>query len=316
MMAEKNKILITGASGFLGSWLVREFLENNYQVIALVRSKDKAWRINGLQNIEIIESDPKEWSSILAKQNPNIVLSADWNGVEANVRADADLQISNISRIMELANSAKVAGVEKFVHLGSQSELGVSSKIFQDDSEDNPSTEYAKAKVELKRQLLDCFKESKTILMWARVFSVYGPMENSSAMIPSLMRSLISGQSFLTTSGNQEWSYLYASDFSAATRVSVENCQTSRVFNIGNPVSTQIKKVFEILARTMSNHDLIKIGGLEDSFARQYNLKVNPDFLIDLNWTPLINLETGLDRTLRWWKSNFQDGEFSLTPLK
>ena len=316
MMTQKQKVLITGASGFLGSWLAREFLENNYQVIALVRSKEKAWRINELQNLEIIEGDSQDWSNTIFKEAPNIVISADWNGVEASARGDAELQRSNVARVLDLAKSSKIAGVEKFVHLGSQSELGVSNKTFQDDSEDNPSTEYAKAKVELKRQLLDFFKDSKTSLIWARVFSVYGPMEDSNAMIPSLMRSVLSGKSFRTSSGNQEWSYLYASDFSAATRLSVEKCQTSTAFNVGNPVSAQIKKVLEILARTMPNNDLIKIGGLEDSLTPPYNLQVNPNFLIDLNWTPLIDLETGLRRTLGWWESIYQDGEFSLTPLK
>ena len=316
MMTQKQKVLITGASGFLGSWLAREFLENNYQVIALVRSKEKAWRINELQNLEIIEGDSQDWSNTIFKEAPNIVISADWNGVEASARGDAELQRSNVARDLDLANSSTIAGVEKFVHLGSQSELGVSNKTFQDDSEDNPSTEYAKTKVELKRQLLDFFKDSKTSLIWARVFSVYGPMEDSNAMIPSLMRSVLSGKSFPTSSGNQEWSYLYASDFSAATRLSVEKCQTFTAFNVGNPVSVQIKKVLEILARTMPNNDLIKIGGLEDSLTPPYNLQVNPNFLIDLNWTPLIDLETGLRRTLGWWESIYQAGEFSLTPLK
>ena len=316
MMTQKQKVLITGASGFLGSWLAREFLENNYQVIALVRSKEKAWRINELQNLEIVEGDATEWSNTIVKEAPNIVISADWNGVEASARGDAELQRSNVARVLDLAESSKIAGVEKFVHLGSQSELGVSNKTFQDDSEDNPSTEYAKAKVELKRQLLDFFKDSKTSLIWARVFSVYGPMEDSNAMIPSLMRSVLSGKSFRTSSGNQEWSYLYASDFSAATRLSVEKCQISTAFNVGNPVSAQIKKVLEILARTAPNNNLIKIGGLEDSLTPPYNLQVNPNFLIDLNWTPLIDLETGLRRTLGWWESIYQDGEFSLTPLK
>lgn len=298
----KKTVLITGASGFLGSWLVREFVEHDYQVLAIVRSKEKAWRVNSLQNILLIESKPQSWPDLISLYNPNVVISADWDGVEAGERNDRELQKSNIGRVLAIARSSKVAGAEKFLHLGSQSELGQLTLPVEDDTKESPITEYAKAKVELKKQLFKEFNNSEMQIIWARIFSVYGPLEESTAMIPSLLKSILSNQDYETTSGNQEWSYLYASDFALAIRMCVEGLHISTTLNIGNPTSTQIKKVFEIVSQFIQNKDQIKIGALSNTNITPTSLQVIPASLIQLNWRPKIDLENGLRSTLEWWK--------------
>ena len=130
------KILITGASGFLGSWICR-VLAINHDVIALVRPESIPYRLKGIDSIKILNRKATFWPECIIETKPDVLILGDWWGVENKYRNDKK-QFENIDRILELVKAAKKVQVNTIIGIGSQAEIGPVSHVINEDSPDNP----------------------------------------------------------------------------------------------------------------------------------------------------------------------------------
>ena len=172
------------------------------------------------------------------------------------------------------------------------------------EEKDAPITEYGKTKVKLRSELFDIFDKGETRFVWGRIFSTYGPTDLGPWLIPNLIRSFILKKSFKLTSGLQEWSYLYNSDFAAAVSKIVENREIQGVVNIGNPESSRILDIAQIIAAEMKSETYLEIG---EALIRDDQGKImKPDMseLLSYGWSPKVELKTGLIETVRWGLEN------------
>jgi len=172
------------------------------------------------------------------------------------------------------------------------------------EEKDAPITEYGKAKVKLRSELFDIFDKSETRFVWGRIFSTYGPTDLGPWLIPNLIRSFILKKSFKLTSGLQEWSYLYNSDFASAVSTIIENREIQGVVNIGNPEASRILDIAQIIAVEMKSETNLEIG---EALIRDDQGKImKPDMseLLSYGWSPRVDLKTGLIETVRWGLEN------------
>ncbi len=294
-------ILITGGSGFLGSWIIRELNNEGIPAVALVRPKSDCWRLDGLTNVEIVREAPQEWPETIARMKPRVVIASDWEGVEDANRADKQMQFGNLSRIYGLAEAAKKFGAEVFIAFGSQAEIGPHSHPVDEMEEDNPASVYGEAKVQLRKELLALFARSNTRFVWGRVFSIYGPMDIGSGMLPTLIRTLIENKVFKATKGDQTWSYLYASDFASAVLRMIESSQYESIVNIGNPVGVHIREAINSVALYLNRSELVHLGAVEsDPNQSQYLLPITTH-LTEGKWQPQVTLADGIRSTVDWF---------------
>ena len=302
------RIVVTGSSGFLGSWICR-VLSLKHQVSALVRPSSDTYRLSNIKNLEIVSRESAQWPAYIIAEKPQALILADWWGVKNYDRND-ERQMGNIKRIEGLAIAAKNAGVGLVIGVGSQAELGPVANRITEDLPDNPTTTYGVAKAQTRRILQDSLAGSKTRCAWIRIFSTYGPLDADTWLIPSLIDTLSKGRPMELTKGEQEWSYLYAFDLARAFEAVVEDGSICGIINVGNPETINLRYAVNLIAQSLDASAQLNFGALPYRPDQVMKLEPACESLTAIGWRPIVSFEEGVEQTIQW-----QLGQ-ALTPLR
>ena len=292
------RIVVTGSSGFLGSWICR-VLAVRHDVTALVRPSSDTYRLQGIDGLQIERRESTDWPTFITASKPDALILADWWGVGNHDRNDAR-QFDNISRMEQLAVAAREAGVGLVIGVGSQAELGPVSNRITEDLPDNPTTEYGKAKVAARIAAQQVLEGSATRFAWLRIFSTYGPSDTDTWLIPQLIDTLTKGEVMELTKGEQEWSYLHAFDLARAFEAVVENISMSGVINVGNPKTIILKDAIHIIADKLGANHLLGFGKMDYRPDQVMKLEPACESLTAIGWKPVVSFENGIAQTIQW----------------
>ena len=292
------KILVTGSSGFLGSWICR-VLAQHHNVVALVRPNSDTYRLLGITGLRIERIDSANWVEFIAAEKPDGLVLADWWGVGNHDRND-ERQFDNIARMESLAVAVRAAGIALVIGVGSQAELGPVSNRITEDLPDNPTTKYGQAKVQARKIIQGAVEGSATRFVWMRIFSTYGPSDTDTWLIPQLIDSLTNGEVMDLTLGEQEWSYLHAFDLARAFEAVVENESISGVVNVGNPQTVILKDAINLIADQLGAKGLLGFGNMPYRPDQVMKLEPACESLTGIGWKPIVSLEYGIKQTIQW----------------
>jgi UDP-glucose 4-epimerase len=293
------KVMIMGASGFLGSWATR-VLASDHEIYAILRKSSDSFRIANIDNIKIIKEDPALWFQLIENIKPDCILLLNWSGVENDSR-NSNSQFGNVNDYRVLIDQAIKTKVPKIIGFGSQAELGPVSNNILESEVDNPTTLYGKAKIECRKYGIDASKNTSTSFTWVRIFSTYGPMDSESWLIPSAILNLADSRPFDSTVGMQEWSFLHAYDFANAVKFVIGCNSTQNIYNLGNPNTNTVSEVLSLIGDMIGRKDLIKFGTISYRSDQVMKLKPICESLINLGWKPKITIEAGLEQTINWY---------------
>ena len=292
------RIVVTGASGFLGSWISR-ILSVDHDVVALLRENSDLSSLFGLVNLQTVELNPSVWGDFILSCRPDVLVLNHWQGVGNSERNDP-VQMENFHFICKLAFAAREAGVKTVIGVGSQAELGPIDSLISELAPDNPTSLYGLAKMQTRQALQKCFNNSTVRFVWMRVFSTYGPLDRGSWLIPNIADALLSGSPAKMTKGEQQWSYLHAYDLATAFLTAVENYQLDGIVNVGNPQTISIKEVGLKIGQILDKVELIEIGALDYRADQVMKLQPLCETLTNFGWKPQIAFDDGLKQTLQW----------------
>ena len=292
------RVVVTGSSGFLGSWIAR-ILAAHHEVIALVRPSSDTYRLQGIDGLQIEHRERADWPAFISAEKPDALVLADWWGVGNHDRNDAR-QFGNIERMERLAVAARDAGVSLVVGVGSQAELGPVSNRITEDLPDNPTTEYGKAKVAARIAAHRVLEGSATRFAWLRIFSTYGPSDTGPWLIPQLIDSLTKGEVMDLTKGEQEWSYLHAFDLARAFEAVIDNESISGIVNVGNPNTIILKDAIHIIANKLNANHLLGFGKMDYRPDQVMKLEPACESLTAIGWKPVVSFENGIAQTIQW----------------
>lgn len=295
-MAKSGKIVVSGASGFLGSWVCR-ILSQSYSVTALVRPESDNLRLLGIKNLEIARVPSGSWAKEINAMRPDALISMEWWGVESKNKDSQD-QYSNVYRSKKMLE--EIGPVSLLLGTGSQAELGPVSSLTSEDHPDLPTTEYGKCKVLVRNLFREKAQQSGARFAWARVFSTYGALDSSSWIIPATMRHISSGREMQLTLGEQRWSFLHAYDLARAVESIVSNEAMSDIINIGNPETVSVKEVATRIAAIYSRPELLKFGSIPYSENQVMRLEPICESLTSVGWSPMVSLDAGLMHLHKW----------------
>jgi nucleoside-diphosphate-sugar epimerase len=239
------------------------------------------------------------WSEYILTNSPDVLILNDWWGVGNEHRNDKR-QLENVERLVGLTESALNAKVETIIGIGSQAELGPVESEITEMMPDNPTTIYGRAKVETRLRMQDLISKSDSRFIWMRVFSIYGPLDEGSWLIPNVIDSLLNEKRLEMTRGEQEWSYLHAYDLASSFSAVINDPGTSGVVNVGNPTTISIREVGLTIANLLKKTELLDIGALEYRPDQVMKLKPLCETLTRLGWRPQITFQKGIEQTIDW----------------
>jgi len=302
------RAFVTGATGYLGSYLTELLVERGESVAILCRPRSNLWRIQHLlSKVTKIEGDLLSLSEIepkIVKFAPDTVFHLGWFGVTNAFHNDFRQVEENIQGTLSLIKVSIKAGSRTWLGLGSQAEYGPHCQKISELAETSPTTLYGRAKLctfLLARKLI---AKSRMRFLWVRVFSTYGPKDNPSWMIPYLIQTIMQGKRPSLTSCEQKWDYLYAQDAARAIYLAAATEKAQGVYNLGSGQAVPLCSIVERLRNLINPSIALGFGDIPYRPDQVMHLEADISRLNKATgWSPQINLDEGLKRTVDWHKS-------------
>ena len=313
-----QKILITGAAGFIGYHLSRSLLEdgnivfgvdnlNNYYDTDLKEQRLKrlkSFRNFTFKKIDLI--DEKKLNNAFLNFNPSIVIHlAAQAGVRysiENPRAYLDSNLIGFHNIVEQCRRCKI---EKLIYASSSSIYGLNEKIpfSVNDKTDYPVSLYGATKKsnELVAHAYSHLYGLKTIGL--RFFTVYGPWGRPDMAYFSFTKKIIAGRKIeVFNHGNMQRDFTYIDDIVDGIRNSIEKDFNFEIFNLGNSKSENLMTMIRIIEKELNIKANIVFKDMQagDVFKTYADIKKSSKML---EFKPKVSLQIGLKRTIDWYKS-------------
>lgn len=306
------RCLVTGASGFLGSTLVRHLVARGHQVALLVRPNSSLARLQGLlDKVELVTGDLSDTASLrnaIARQPRDACLHLAWFGVTAEYR-NSPLQISqNLVSTLALWEAAHTAGCKVWIGLGSQAEYGSFSGVLREDLCPRPVTAYGVAKLAAGVATAKMSELAGVRHVWLRLLSAYGPGDDERHMLPSVILSLLARKKPALTRAEQVWDYLYADDAAAAICAVLEQ-EVEGVFNLSSGHAVSLRSIVEQV-RDMIDPAL-PIGFGDVPYRQDQVMHLEGDITsltTATGWQPATSLQQGLRQTIEWYREKARRG--------
>lgn len=302
------KVVLTGASGFVGSFVLKLLLASgSHEVAIILREPNAAWRIEDeLARVKVIPGDISNVSSFegeINKFKPDAFVHLAWGGVLGDNRNDIR-QWNNITDTLQLLEVASRVGASHWIGLGSQAEYGQCQAKVDEYVITNPTTLYGISKLAACNVAKKMCDELGMRFAWLRLFSSYGPTDNPSWMIPYLINSLLLDERPRLTAAEQLWDYIYVEDAAAAVVSVLENIDAEGIFNLGSGASTSLKVIIEKIRDYINPNLPLGFGEVAYRPDQVMHLEADVSRLNQLtNWSPCVDLDEGLDKTIRWRKA-------------
>ena len=298
-----TRFFLTGASGFLGSKVLRHLLFGGHTVAALVRPECDLWRVRDcLARTLLIDGRMEEvdsWRGALEDFEPQGVVHAAWAGV-GNAERDNPRQAENIVSTTMLALLSAELGASVFIGLGSQAEYGAANRPIDETAPTRPTTLYGMAKLAAGQMCGAICARHGMRFAWVRVFSTYGPGDNEGWLFPYILSALRKGERPSLTTCEQRWDFLYADDAAAAIGGIALTAAATGVFNLGSGRAPPLKETVEMLRDLAAPGAELGFGELTFGKEQVTHLQADTTRLTNVTgWAPRWSLRQGLAQTVR-----------------
>lgn len=296
------KVLVTGASGFIGRNVCRQ-LSASGDVELLAASRSPASDpLAGVRPIAIDLLDNAAMQALIRRERPTHLLHLAWNATPGVFWTTQDNMDWTASSLL-LQRAFQDAGGRRIVMAGTCAEYDWAlDPCLHEASPVNPATLYGVAKDSLRRLALAAAQANHLEAAWGRVFWLYGPAEAPNRLVSDIAAGLAAGREIPCSAGLQERDFLHVADVAGAFVAALKS-DWCGAFNIGSGVATAVRDVAAILGRSAGRDDLIKMGARPTPPNEIPRLVADIRTLRDeIGFTPAFDLESGLADTYAWWR--------------
>lgn len=229
-----EKILVTGANGYIGRHVVKNLLDAGVEVIAVDFCTDDIDNRAIKKNVDIF-SENENLFELLGK--PDVCLHMAWkDGFVHN--SDAHMQY--LSQHYQFIKNMTEQGLKQIAVMGTMHEVGYYEGAIDESTPCNPSSMYGIAKDALRRSTFLLLKNTDVIVQWLRAYYIYGDdLKNNSIFAKLTMAAQEGKATFPFTTGKNKYDFIHVNELAQQIAASVMQSEVSGIINCctGKPVS-------------------------------------------------------------------------------
>ncbi len=302
-----KRVVLTGASGFVGANLARRLLREGYDVHAILRPEHKSWRIQDISNELCIYSvnliDREGLESAIRQARPDFVFHLAAHGAYSEQDNFQDIANANIMGTANLLDACLNTGFEVFVNAGSSSEYGFQEKAPTEQGLAVPNSTYAWAKLSATLWCGLAARQNAQRIHTLRLYSVYGPWEEPTRLVPTLITKGLQGTLPALVNPDIARDFIHTEDVENAflTVANTAGLPNDAIYNVCTGKETKLRDIVEITRELLSIDETPDWGSMQQ---RQWDTNrwvgTARRLMNDTDWQPKITLETGMEKTIKW----------------
>jgi len=303
------RILVTGATGFVGSCVARRLVHLGHEVHAMVRETSDHWRIGDLGgDLRIHCCDLRDGDAVMTlvrQVRPEAVCHLATYGGFSFQKESSEIFQTNFVGTMNLVRACEKIDLSCFINTGSSSEYGLKDRPMEERDLLEPLGDYGVAKASTTLFCRSEAVEKGLPLVTLRIFSPYGPWDDPKRLVPYVIASLLQGSPPSLSNPAFVRDFIYIDDVVAAylavLRVKVE---PGRIYNVGSGVQSTLGEVVSRISELLPHSP--PVWGVTPP------RKVEPSCWVaditqirtDQGWEPTWGLYQGIAETVAWMKEH------------
>lgn len=306
-----KRTLVTGATGFVGANLARRLLRDGHEVHLLVRAAHRPWRIDEIRDdvrlhaVDVEDAD--RLRAVVDEIRPEWVFHLAAHGAYSYQTDVASIIRTNIVGTVNLLEACLRPGFEAFVNTGSSSEYGFKDHPPTETEWVDPNSHYAVAKASATLYCRYTAESRRVRVPTLRLYSVYGPYEEPTRLIPTLVLRGLAGELPDLVDPDVARDYVYVDDVTEACVLAAARPgpEFGAVYNLGTGVQTSLREVVDVARRSLDLAVEPRWGSMPNR-GWDTNVWVSDSRKIraELDWRPRYSFEDGFRATAAWFRAD------------
>ncbi len=313
-----KRVLLTGASGFVGRQVLVPLLARGFELHA-VSSREAIppeWddaRGGPADGIGLMENavtwhhaDLLAYDAAMAlveRVRPTHLLHLAWYAEHGRFWTSTE-NLRWVEASLRLLRAFGEAGGERAVMAGTCAEYdwSVSERYVEEGSRLTPQTLYGASKHALASVAQAWCEQVGISFAWGRIFFLHGPGEHPERLVPSVARAVLSGRPAPCSHGRQLRDFLYSADVAGAFAALLDSPVRGAI-NIGSGEPASIAEIVRLVAAAAGDPELVRLGALVAREGEPTELVGDVTRLREqVGWTPRFTLAQGVGRSVAWWR--------------
>ena len=300
-----KRAIISGANGFVGGAVVRELLQNDYEILALDR-EGCSGNLPKDERVRFLSCDLAEMARLKEKlpgQSYDVFYHFAWAGSAGPARADTTLQLQNAQWTVDALCTAKELGCSSFLCAGSFMEHETMAAAYAQGNRPGPGYIYGGGKLIAHVMCMSVAAQIGIDLIWPEITNAYGVGERSPRLVNTTIQKCIRGEAPQFTAGTQNYDFVYIDDVARAFRLIGERGKPFHEYLIGSAHARPLRAFLEEMREAIAPELEFRFGDIPftgiDLSLTKFDCSQTEK---DTGFRAAVSFAEGCKRTMEWWK--------------
>ena len=308
------KLLATGGAGFIGSEFVNQIVFESEIEVTVLDSLTYAGDLRNLETckdlIDFVNIDIRNVADLDSlferKQFTQVVHFAAESHVDNSISNPGIFAETNVLGTLNLLQVSKKYSIERFLHVSTDEVYGSVKEGFSTESSPlNPSSPYSASKAAAEHFVFSYLHTFDLPVLMVRCSNNYGPRQFPEKLIPHFISRLLKNESVpVYGDGKNVREWLHVSDCARGIALVLEKGKIGDIYNISSGIFRENLEVTRMLVNMLGKGPEL-ISFVEDRMGHDFRYAIDSSKIRrELGWEPKVELEEGLNETVKWFTEN------------